>query len=52
MVVTEVKERLAINKQGTQIFDTMGFNLKKRNEVGSEDSIGLQSQQVSQLRKT
>jgi hypothetical protein len=32
-LVVEVRERLAVNKQGAQKFDVERFNLKKLNEL-------------------
>jgi endonuclease/exonuclease/phosphatase family metal-dependent hydrolase len=39
LVVVKVKERLAVNKQRSQIFDMERFNLKKLNEVKSNFAL-------------
>jgi hypothetical protein len=39
MVVVEVRERLAVNKQGSQRFDMERFNLKKLNRVEGKEQF-------------
>jgi hypothetical protein len=41
-VVVKVRERLAVNKQGTQRFDMERFNLKKLNEVGGKEQFRVE----------
>jgi hypothetical protein len=39
-VVAKVRERLAVNKQGSQRFDMERFNLKKLNGVEGKEHMG------------
>jgi hypothetical protein len=41
-VVAKVRERLAVNKQGSNIFHMERFNLMKLNEVGSKEQYGVE----------
>jgi hypothetical protein len=38
-VLTKVKKRLAVNKQGSHIFQMERYNLKKSNEVGGNEQF-------------
>jgi hypothetical protein len=42
LVVAEVKERLAVNKQSSQRFHMEGFNLKKINEAENKERYGVE----------
>jgi hypothetical protein len=48
LVVANVRETLAVSKQTTHKFYMARFNLKKINEVGEKNSVGLKSQIGSQ----
>jgi hypothetical protein len=37
LVVVKIRERLAVNKQGSHKFHTEGVNLKKLNEVDGKE---------------
>jgi hypothetical protein len=41
-VVAKVKERLAVNKQRSQIFDMERFNLKKLNDVEGKEQFRVE----------
>jgi hypothetical protein len=51
LVVAKVRERLAVNKQRSQRFNTERFNLKKLNNVEGKEQIVLRSQIGLQLWK-
>jgi hypothetical protein len=42
LVVAKVRERLAMNKQGSQRFDMERFNLKKLNDVEGKDKYRVE----------
>jgi hypothetical protein len=42
LVVAKVRERLAVNKQGSQRFDMERFNLKKLNEVEGKEKFRVE----------
>jgi hypothetical protein len=42
LVVEKVRERLAVNKQRSHRFNTERSNLKKLNEVESEEQYGIE----------
>jgi hypothetical protein len=44
LVVAKIRERIAVNKQGSHKFHMERFNLKKLNEVDGKDNIMLRSQ--------
>jgi hypothetical protein len=51
-VVAKVRERLALNKQKSNIFHKARFNLKQINKVEGKDNTMLRSQIGLQLWKT
>jgi hypothetical protein len=51
-VVAKVRQRLSVSKQAVQNFDLERFNLKKLNDVNSENTFMLKSQIGLLLWKT
>jgi hypothetical protein len=41
LVVAKIRERLAVNKQGSDKFHIEGFNLKKLNEVEGKEKYSV-----------
>jgi hypothetical protein len=51
LVLSKVRERLAVNKQRSQIFNMEKLSLKKLNDVEDKEHIVFWSQIGLQLRK-
>jgi endonuclease/exonuclease/phosphatase family metal-dependent hydrolase len=51
LVVAKVRERLAVNKQRSQRFDTERFNVKKLNDVEDKEQFRVEASNSLKLRK-